>query len=460
MISTLIVDDERLVRKGLESTIPWSQFEIQIIGEASNGNAALEFMRLHQVDLLITDLIMPVMDGFELMNAVRAEFPHTWIVVLTCHQDFEYIQKAMRAGAIDYIVKTQLEDDKLENTLARIVNRIKSSPSAAPAEASQYCGTILIDTQRRADLNQVAATVLRDNLWVAAGDAAIYLPPHSDSGKPEGIYRFVKDADGWVLIDILNDHSVSIPSIVKLLPAFTAKFRFYEYDPSISLYEFHYPDLENLAKVELTDVVRSEEEVWQAYDWLLDDSKYSEFKVNLLRNRLSPEHLIGLAERLIVRWNRIMQSTLFDSYVLQVREMDSWNKFERFLDGFRDEVIRYCGKFPYSPEITGRMVQILDYMHTSHPFELSRDQVSARFYMSSGYFSQCFRDIVGTSYSEYMKKLQIEKSMELLQGTNHPVYWISEQVGYNDEKYFSKVFRNHTGLTPVQFRKQMGAENR
>lgn len=459
MISTLIVDDESLVRKGLESTIPWSQFDIRIVGEANNGNAALELMRLHSVDLLITDLIMPVMDGFELMDAVRTQFPHTWIVVLTCHQDFDYIQKAMRAGAIDYIVKTQLEDDKLENTLSRVVSRIKSGQAATPVRANQYCGTLLLDTKKRPDLKQVAATVLRDVLWMTAGDDAIYVPPHANFDKHDEMYEFIKGEDGWAMIDIRNSHSVSAPSLVKLLPAFTAKFRFYEYDPSISLYEFSYTDLVNLARVEMEDQARLEEEVWQTCGLLLEDRQYSEMKNKWLSHKIPPEHLKRLAERMMVGWNRIMRSPLFESVVLQVRQVDYWNKFEQLLDGFRKDVIRFCGKFAYSFEILGRMVQILDYMHSTHSFALNRDQISAKFYMSTGYFSQCFRDIVGTSYSDYMKKLQIEKSMELLRDTNYPVYWISEQVGYNDEKYFSKVFRNYTGLTPVKYRKQIGKES-
>jgi two-component system response regulator YesN len=125
MLKVLIAEDDKLVRKGLIALMPWEQFGLQIAGEAVNGEAALQFLENHEVDLLITDLAMPVMSGIELMRAVRMRWPHIWLVVLTFHQDFEYVQEALRLGAIDYIVKTQLDKESMEDVLSRIVGRIR-----------------------------------------------------------------------------------------------------------------------------------------------------------------------------------------------------------------------------------------------------------------------------------------------------------------------------------------------
>lgn len=124
MINAFLVDDEYFVRKGLISVLPWNQYGIQVVGEAGNGMEALKTLNNHDVDLLITDLVMPVMSGIDLMKKVKIKFPHIYIVVLTCHDDFEYIQKSLRIGAIDYIVKTELEKGMLEESLNRISSRI------------------------------------------------------------------------------------------------------------------------------------------------------------------------------------------------------------------------------------------------------------------------------------------------------------------------------------------------
>lgn len=124
MLKVLIADDDKLVRKGLIATMPWSDFGMRVVGEASNGQKAYEFIEQNEIDLLITDLAMPVMSGIELMRKLAYEYPHIWMVVLTFHQDFETVQEALRIGAIDYIAKVQLEEEEAENVLRRISERI------------------------------------------------------------------------------------------------------------------------------------------------------------------------------------------------------------------------------------------------------------------------------------------------------------------------------------------------
>lgn len=133
MIKALLVDDEYFVRKGLLSTMPWERYGIEMIGEASNGVKALEFMQEHAVELLITDLSMPIMNGFELMQQARQVDPTIQMVVLSCHEDFKYIQDALRLGAIDYIVKTELEEESMQEALQRIADRITPRMEIPPS---------------------------------------------------------------------------------------------------------------------------------------------------------------------------------------------------------------------------------------------------------------------------------------------------------------------------------------
>lgn len=124
MIKVLVVDDDHLVRKGFILMMPWAEHGLEVVGEAGNGRKALEFMDSHEVDLLITDLAMPVMSGIDLMRNVKRRYPNVHMVVLTFHQDFELIQEALRLGAIDYITKVELEHEKMDQVLQRIVHKI------------------------------------------------------------------------------------------------------------------------------------------------------------------------------------------------------------------------------------------------------------------------------------------------------------------------------------------------
>lgn len=75
MIRVLIVDDDKLARKGLISIMPWAAYEMEVVGEAANGAKALEFLAQNQVDLMFVDLAMPVISGIDLIEEAR----ETWI---------------------------------------------------------------------------------------------------------------------------------------------------------------------------------------------------------------------------------------------------------------------------------------------------------------------------------------------------------------------------------------------
>ena len=106
MIKVLVVEDDKLARKGLIHAMPWSGCDMEVIGEAGNGQSALDFLESHEVDLMLTDLAMPVMSGIELMRIARSRYPTLLCVVLTLHLDFEYTQEAIRnITAITRIIK-------------------------------------------------------------------------------------------------------------------------------------------------------------------------------------------------------------------------------------------------------------------------------------------------------------------------------------------------------------------
>lgn len=148
MIRVLIVDDDKLARKGLISIMPWQAYGMQIVGEAANGAKALEFLGGNGADLAFVDLAMPIMSGLELMQTAREKYPRLRFVVLTFHEDFELVQSAFRLGALDYISKIRMETEDCNALFARIWEKFhtfgpdtgepeKSGPdvSAEPADS-------------------------------------------------------------------------------------------------------------------------------------------------------------------------------------------------------------------------------------------------------------------------------------------------------------------------------------
>lgn len=134
MIRVLIVDDDKLARKGLISIMPWSKHDMMVVGEAANGAKALEFMEKHEVDLMFVDLSMPVMSGMELLQVAKQRFPGLRSVILSFHEEFENVQSAYRMGVLDYISKVRLESEDDEQILKRIQQRMTGEMPHRPAK--------------------------------------------------------------------------------------------------------------------------------------------------------------------------------------------------------------------------------------------------------------------------------------------------------------------------------------
>ncbi|OPH50670.1 DNA-binding response regulator [Paenibacillus ferrarius] len=132
-IKVIIADDESIVRKGLRSTVPWDKYGMEVVADASNGRKAWEAYLEHQPQVVITDIVMPEMDGIELLRRVKETAPDTKIILLSCHRDFEYAQQGIKLGAAGYLLKTAFEDDELEGLLAKFQQELAKAASMAPS---------------------------------------------------------------------------------------------------------------------------------------------------------------------------------------------------------------------------------------------------------------------------------------------------------------------------------------
>lgn len=120
MYKVLIVDDEPEIRQGLRLKIDWDGLGFAIAGEASNGEEALRFLAREAVDVVLTDMNMPAMDGIAFLDACHNEYPSLRLVVITGYEDFQYAKSAVRNHARDYLLKPVTREE-----LAEAVSKVK-----------------------------------------------------------------------------------------------------------------------------------------------------------------------------------------------------------------------------------------------------------------------------------------------------------------------------------------------
>lgn len=123
MIKLFLADDELYIRQGIRHSIDWPSIGIELIGDADNGQDALNRILLTQPDIVMCDIRMPKMDGLELSSIVRKSLPQTRIIMLTGYSNIEYLSEAIRMGIRDYLFKPA-GSDQIYETITRIRDEI------------------------------------------------------------------------------------------------------------------------------------------------------------------------------------------------------------------------------------------------------------------------------------------------------------------------------------------------
>ncbi|MBS1328199.1 MAG: response regulator, partial [Oscillospiraceae bacterium] len=120
MYRLVIADDEFYIREGL-CKLDWAAMGIEVAAACKNGAEAAKYIYENPVDILLTDISMPIVSGLELIQDVGRRFPAIKTVALTAYDDFEYIRTCLRCGTVDYVLKPFTEE-ALKKTFAAVTD--------------------------------------------------------------------------------------------------------------------------------------------------------------------------------------------------------------------------------------------------------------------------------------------------------------------------------------------------
>ena len=129
-IRVLITDDHKVVRRGLRGFLELDP-DLEVVGEAGNGEEAVAMSRRLEPDVVLMDLLMPVMDGIEATRDIRRELPGVEVVALTSVLEDASVTEAVKAGAIGYLLKTTDADELCEAIKAAAAGQVQLAPEAA-----------------------------------------------------------------------------------------------------------------------------------------------------------------------------------------------------------------------------------------------------------------------------------------------------------------------------------------
>jgi NarL family two-component system response regulator LiaR len=137
-IRVLLADDHGVVRKGLRAFL-LAYDDLELVGEASNGEQAVHLCEKVQPDVVLMDLVMPEMDGVAATRAIRRDCPQTEVIALTSFKDRELVEDALQAGAIGYLLKDVSADE--------LANAIRAAHAGRPTLAAEAARALIQATR-------------------------------------------------------------------------------------------------------------------------------------------------------------------------------------------------------------------------------------------------------------------------------------------------------------------------
>ena len=117
MYTVILVDDEGEIREGIINKIKWNDLGFEVVGSAENGKETLELVEKLNPDVVMTDIMMPFMDGLELGEELAEKYPLTKIIIFSGFDDLEYAHKAIKLNVVEYILKPVNSNDMTETLI-------------------------------------------------------------------------------------------------------------------------------------------------------------------------------------------------------------------------------------------------------------------------------------------------------------------------------------------------------
>ncbi|GHH99937.1 response regulator [Neobacillus kokaensis] len=527
----LIVDDEMLARVGIKSLIPWEENGFVIEGEMENGKQAYEWMFDNEVDIVITDIKMPVMNGIELIRKTSKQNIATKFVVLSSYDDYEYVREALKNGAVDYLIKLELTPKLLLDLLKKVTLTIEQ-------ERPLNKQSLSVKKTGSKELTLLKETFFRDLLfgWIRSHQEYNQRLKDLNIEIPEGqivclmflteeleIYERYKDEETHLLnhsiLNMLNE-IISEYKFSYAVSTQTKEFVILHYAGNVDKEEaMNHADLvANTIRTALnqylnisitigvSESVQRFDEVKQAYRQvnqivsqcsafhegrtvhfemlnklyeppnkidLTSEFKQLETAIKLYEdedvtkilqqlkqsilhaNLLSYDMLRVYCSTIIYHLSSRIEENLPSWMENQLLRLNKLTKYSDFIAWFEQLELDWSKERNKITKCSRLIITAQRFIRTNYSNDLTLESIADYLNLSPSYFSNLFKKETGENFIEYLTNIRINQAKILLRTTDLKIYEVGRNVGYDNEHYFSRVFKKVSGQSPLLYKSQL-----
>lgn len=498
MYKVLIVDDEKLERRGIAFLLKESGFDCEI-SEADNGIQALEYISNNSVDILLTDVKMPLMDGIELITKVNELERDIKIIIFSGCSDFNYARQAVRLGVSDYILKP-VDPEEFSEAVTRIVTELEKTrvQTNINTKSKEYIMEhILYLATSGSNLNDIneygSENISMD--FLNEYHCLIMLDFNTDFFGGKGIdfkEKFVCDTDEYTYLN-LNTHQslfffkdleadyvkkaegligkVFVKYGEKCFAAVSSVFegcanmsKAMEELDTLMENKFYYKPGEvfytgmNINDVETVSV--DDDTIMKQMKQSLKMKDANGLRVHFesfcqkYRNKtnFSQVYIKFLFANLLKDFNQSLPEA--DEVVLneEIEELYKATDFSTVIKIVNDNIDRLEEDFMKNPQMHKEVEIIKEYIYDHYGEELGIDKLADMVFMAPSYFSSLFKKETGQNLSKFIKAYRMERAKDMLENTTTKIFDIGTMCGYPNVSYFCSSFREYYGISPQKYR--------
>ncbi|GMQ65349.1 response regulator transcription factor [Vallitalea maricola] len=504
MLNVMIVEDDVMYRYALKTVIDWEQYGFTIMDEAINGKDAINKLGVNKPDILITDISMPELNGISLIKYVKDNYPDIKILVISSYDDYKFVRDALLLGALDYILKYELEKEKLVNLLDNIKKDIEiDRHTKITIKENQLINDIITGNEIR-DIKERLKEIKKGFYPGVVMNVKFKELASSKEQDNNLLFHNILDGKESKYILGINENKCCIILDIRDVKS---EFKIHTYLQELSKYIIEELREHNILNCQIgisdifNDINRYEVYFKQAvisleYSFYEKNKKvffYSNDilanknqKLDILLNHLKENTISGDIEKVRKAINNIfgsickyklskreLKKVLLDLYImynniskeLQQETNDKLGVMEVLLNDQINDVRILEEKYLHSYSHLCKTVQnkqycmgiqrIVNYIEKNYTSSnLTVDKIAHMHDITPNYLSLIFKKETGVKITDYINNLKIKEAKRLLRSSNKKVYEIAYDVGFNNVTYFCTIFKRKCGLTVKEYMSQ------